>query len=457
MDLPEKLQSSLKTLNFSTPTPIQAKTIPLALEGQDIIGTAQTGTGKTMAFCLPVLTHLLAHPKKEALILAPTRELVNQINDVLEKLTRSMPKMKTVVLVGGAAIGPQMKKLRGRPQIVVGTPGRVIDHLERKTLHLKKTGFLVLDESDRMLDMGFAPQLDQILRYLPKERQTLLFSATTPTNIKKLAQKFLIHPKEVSVSSTSKPIKLIKQSAIPVTAGNKRDTLLDELNQREGSVIVFAGSQHRTDRITRFLNSYNFSVTHIHGGRSQFQREQALRGFRRGKYRILIATDIAARGLDVPQIKHVINYDIPRCPEDYVHRIGRTARAGAEGESLTLLLPEDARSWSRIARLYSAPKMPDDFGKGTESSRPRRKRKPRSRAAEPNQRSSKPRRFSKGKTSESDLSERAHKRAKRKPTKAASKSPQNRSKNRSSSPSSQGRPGLSRSGGFKVKRKSASR
>ncbi len=361
MNLPAPLERALEAMSFSVPTPIQTQAIPPAMTGRDLIGCAQTGTGKTAAFGIPLIARLIENPKKTALILAPTRELVVQIMEVLRQLCMGSNDLHCAVLIGGANIRPQIRALQRNPRIVVATPGRLIDHLNHHTVSLADVGILVLDEADRMLDMGFAPQLREILRYVPRERQTLLFSATLPDDIQQLAARILQNPIRVSVEDATKPVYKIKQSVIETTAANKNDVLVDQLNARKGSVLIFTRTKHRTERLAKYLEEYGYAVARIHGGRSQNQRTLALEGFRTGEFRVLVATDIAARGLDVPHIAHVINYDLPQVPEDYVHRIGRTARAGAEGEALCLVSPEEKGQWLRISRAtgaeYSTPEM----------------------------------------------------------------------------------------------------
>jgi ATP-dependent RNA helicase DeaD len=246
----------------------------------------------------------------------------------------------------------QMNALRKRPRIIVATPGRLNDHLRRRSVNLSKTEILVLDEGDRMLDMGFAPQLDQILEYLPEKRQTSLFTATLPKKVRELAESYLCKPEQIDVGRTSLPVAAIKQSVVQVAFKQKDDRIVDELNQRTGSVIVFARTQRRTDILFRVLKEFGFDAEIIHGGRTQGQRNRAIRSFKDGKCRILCATDIAARGIDVPQVEHVINYDLPMMMEDYVHRIGRTARNGAKGEAVSFVSPEDHRFWQQLARKY---------------------------------------------------------------------------------------------------------
>ncbi len=352
MPLPSTVHQALKAMNFSEATPIQEQAIPLILEQRDLIACAQTGSGKTGAFSIPMVTRLLEHTGKTGLILAPTRELAVQILEVFSKLTLATPNLRVTLLIGGAPMQKQIRALAQRPRIIVATPGRLVDHLHQRTVSLAQTSMLVLDEADRMLDMGFAPQLNEILRHLPNERQTLLFSATLPDNIMKLASKYLKDPAHVAISSSEQAPPKIQHTVIETSSDAKNDVLLDQLVQRQGSVLIFARTKHRTDRLAKYLQKYGHSVARIHGDRSQSQREAALQGFRTGKFRILVATDIAARGIDVPHIAHVINYDLPQAPEDYVHRIGRTARAGATGEALCLLIPEDYGQWRRIARLH---------------------------------------------------------------------------------------------------------
>lgn len=355
LQLPESIYKALDKLKFEVPTPIQEQSIPVALEGRDLIACAQTGSGKTAAYAIPLIAKLLLDEEACGLILAPTRELAKQISDVIHELTIFTPSISMAVLIGGTDMQRQLKALQRGPRIVIATPGRLTDHLRRRSILLDYAKFLVLDEGDRMLDMGFAPQLDVILKYLPKSRQTLLYTATLPVNVKQLAQKYLNHPIHISVGPVSQPVETIKQTGVQTTQAGKNELLLNELNARKGSVIIFARTKSRTDKVARYLEEYGFSVSRIHGDRSQGQRNSALQGFRDGKFRILVATDIAARGIDVPQIEHVINYDLPMMDEDYVHRIGRTARAGASGEALSFLTPEDKKQWIGLARKYKIP------------------------------------------------------------------------------------------------------
>lgn len=321
------------------------------MKHRDLIGCAQTGTGKTAAFCIPILVRLLEKQDATALILAPTRELALQIETVWNGLSRFTPSVRAVTLIGGLSMQPQMRALSKRPRVIIATPGRLVDHLERRTANLSKTAILVLDEADRMLDIGFAPQLGRILNYLPRERQGLLFTATWDSRMDQLSKQYLKDPVRVTVGTPSQAAVTVKQATLETSVQKKNETLLDQLNARQGSILVFARTQSRTDRVARYLGTYGVDVGRIHGGRSQGQRKSALQAFRTGEIRVLVATDIAARGIDVAGVAHVINYDLPQAPEDYIHRIGRTGRAGATGEALSLLTPEDRSQWREITRL----------------------------------------------------------------------------------------------------------
>ncbi len=357
-NLSSGLMRALETMNHSTPTPIQAQAIAPGLEGRDVVGCAQTGTGKTAAFAIPLVQALGDAPEKMALILAPTRELAAQIVSVIEQLTKFERHLKTVLLIGGVPMPPQIRALARSPRIVVATPGRLVDHLQQRRLSLSKVRVLVLDEADRMLDMGFEPQIREIMRHVPRERQTMLFSATMPAEILSLASKFLKDPVRVSAGPVSKPVAAIDQQLRRTTMTAKNDVLVSELCARRGSVIIFARTKARTDRVARMLDRLGHDVDRIHGDRTQSQRTKAIEGFRLRKFRILVATDIAARGLDIPHVEHVINYDLPQCSDDYLHRIGRTARAGKSGNSLALITPEDESQWQEIARLQARQPRP---------------------------------------------------------------------------------------------------
>ncbi len=352
MQLPSTLKSALNTLGFVEPTKIQESVIPVSINGLDLVACAETGSGKTGAYGIPIVSRLLEDTKKNALILAPTRELVTQISDFLRSLTVNCRELQVASIVGGADIRKQLGILKRNPRIVVATPGRLIDHLKRKSLNLDSTAILVLDEGDRMIDMGFAPQLDQILKFLPKQRQTSLFTATLTDRVRKLADKYLQKPERISVGRISLPVAAIKQSVIQTVIKDKDERLVDELNERKGSVIIFLRTKRKTDKLARYLADYGFKVSLIHGGRTHGQRNQAIESFKNGRSRILCATDIAARGIDIPQVEHVINFDLPMMDEDYVHRIGRTARNGASGQAVSFVTPEDHRAWQMLARKY---------------------------------------------------------------------------------------------------------
>lgn len=369
--LPATLVGALESQNIIVPTPIQVQTIPLALEGKDVLGSAQTGTGKTLAFVLPMLVQLSKDPKACAMILAPTRELAQQVSHTIKQLLSLIQSpLRFALLIGGEQIMKQLQQLRTRPTIIVGTPGRILDHLERKSLNLTNTTFLVLDETDRMLDMGFEIQLDAILKRLPEKRQTLMFSATIPGPIGRLANHYLTNPERVAVGPESTPTDTITQEVLQISGARKYEALLEQLGHREGSVIIFVKTKVDADEIAERLCEAQQDAVAIHGDLRQHTRQRVLNDFRKGKYRILVATDVAARGLDVPHIQHVINYDLPQSPEEYIHRIGRTGRAGAVGCALSFITPQDSRKWSAIDRMMNPQKT---VVRATQSeSRPRR-------------------------------------------------------------------------------------
>lgn len=354
--LPSLLNEALERMEYKEPTPIQAQTIPLALIGRDILGSAQTGTGKTAAFMLPLIAQLLKDTQKTALVLAPTRELAAQVVTFTQKLLGRKSSIETALLIGGEPMYPQLAMLRKKPRIVIGTPGRVNDHIMRETLSLSKTGIFVLDEADRMLDMGFGVQIDAIAEHLPTTRQTFLFSATLPTAIVRLTQKYLREPEHININASQAPAANLQQDTIAVTSEGKFTELVKELDNRTGSIIIFVKTKFGTEKLARNLRDENHSTDFLHGDLRQNRRSKVIRDFRDRKYRILIATDVAARGLDIPHVEHVINYDLPQCPEDYIHRIGRTARAGAKGSSLCLIAPQDRRLWAAIQHMLDPKK-----------------------------------------------------------------------------------------------------
>jgi len=351
LNIENKLKKSIDLAEFKTPTPIQSQSIPISLEGKDVLGTAQTGTGKTLAFTIPMLNKLLKDKQAMALIICPTRELATQVMETVLKLNVREIGIGNALLIGGESMQKQLRQLKKRARIIVGTPGRINDHIERKSLNLSKVNYLVLDETDRMLDMGFTPQIEVILKFIPKDHQTLLFSATLPENILKISQKYLNNPERVSVGSLSTPIEKIKQETFQITADKKYHELINQLVERSGSILVFVKTKHGADKIVKRLKYDGHKADAIHGNLRQSKRDRVIRGFRNGNSRILIATDVAARGLDIPVIKHVINYDLPQVPEDYIHRIGRTGRAGKDGSALTFLTNNDRSMWRSIQKL----------------------------------------------------------------------------------------------------------
>ena len=349
--LEESLKHSLTKMNFIKPTPIQGMAIPVALEGRDILGTAQTGTGKTLAFSVPLINKLILDKNAFALVMCPTRELATQVMDAIKSIISDKINIRTALLIGGESMQKQLRQLGNRSRIIVGTPGRINDHLKRKSLNLSATKYLVLDETDRMLDMGFTPQIEMVLKFVPKNHQTLLFSATLPQNILKISERYLNKPERISTGATSIPIAKIKQETLQVFKENKYDQLIDQFLLRKGSILVFVKTKRSADKMVKRLKEEGHSADAIHGDLRQSKRDRVINSFRKGLKRILIATDVAARGLDIPLIQHVINYDLPQVPEDYVHRIGRTARAGSEGSALTFLTPDDRSMWNSINKL----------------------------------------------------------------------------------------------------------
>lgn len=358
--LPKILLDSLVRLNFKTPTPIQKETIPIAMCGHDILGSAQTGTGKTAAFGIPIIAKLLDKPNSSALVITPTRELAYQVMKSLELMLGRRSFVKTVLLVGGENIEKQLSKLRQKPQLFVGTPGRINDHLIRRSLDLSKVDFFVLDETDRMLDMGFAEQIEKIIQHLPLQRQTLLFSATIPNEIVKLANSYMKSPKRIAIGHSFDTAINIKQDVLRVKQEDKVTELFREVSERDGSIIVFVKTKFGVEKIGKLLKDKLYNTDIIHGDLKHNQRRRVIKDFIDQKYRILVATDVAARGLDIPHIRHVINYDLPQCPADYVHRIGRTARAGSDGSSICFITPSDVRMWNSISRLID-PHMRDSI------------------------------------------------------------------------------------------------
>jgi ATP-dependent RNA helicase RhlE len=343
--------SILDRLNFKTPTPIQAKSIPPGIEGKDLMGLAQTGTGKTLAFGIPMIQAALAG--KQGVVILPTRDLALQVQETLHRVGAPLG-LRTALLIGGESMFRQVQAVRKNPMILIGTPGRIIDHLQQKTLSLKNVNLLVLDEADRMLDMGFAPQLKQILTEVPKERQTMLFSATMPEDIVRLANTYMKLPLRIEIAPPGTAIEKITQELFFISKMDKPRLLEKLLQEYRGSVLVFSRTKHGAKRIATAVRALGHTSAEIHANRTLNQRKEALDGFRNGKYRVLIATDIAARGIDVKGIELVINYDLPTDPRDYVHRIGRTARAGTTGRAISFAMPDekgDVRVIERLMRI----------------------------------------------------------------------------------------------------------
>ena len=347
MGLPEKLVGRLNELGITEPTPIQSHAIPIALDGGDVMGLAQTGSGKTAAFGLPLVTQMLAinsmpGPKTaRGLVLAPTRELAKQISDTLTQLAHKTP-LKVALVVGGASINMQIKRLQRGTDLLVATPGRLIDLLDRRALSLADTSFLVLDEADQMLDLGFIHALRRIASVLPAQRQTMLFSATMPKQMNELAQSYLKNPKRVEVNTPGKAVDRIVQSVHFIAKSEKTSLLIELLDKhRDELALVFGRTKHGSEKLMKLLTAKGFVAGSIHGNKSQGQRDRAIAAFKAGEIKVLVATDVAARGLDIPAVRHVYNYDLPNVPENYVHRIGRTARAGADGAAIAFCSPEE--------------------------------------------------------------------------------------------------------------------
>jgi ATP-dependent RNA helicase RhlE len=353
LGLAPELVRAVQDQRYETPTPIQAQGIPLALKGRDLVGCAQTGTGKTAVFVLPILHRLQTGPSNRlrALILVPTRELAAQVVESVRTYGRHL-RLRSAVIFGGVGLEPQRQKLRQGVDLLVATPGRLLDHMERGNVNFRSLEVFVLDEADRMLDMGFIRDVRKIVRALPLERQTMLFSATMPEAIQQLAKEILKSPALVEVSRRSAPAEGVRQTVCSVGVPHKRHLLQHLIaNEKMSQTLVFTRTKRGANKLAEFLDRSGHSVAAIHGNKSQAARTQALDSFQRGRVRILVATDVASRGLDVDGISHVVNFDVPHSPEDYVHRIGRTARAGRVGDALTLMSPEEKPLVRAIERL----------------------------------------------------------------------------------------------------------
>ncbi|MFH1189149.1 MAG: DEAD/DEAH box helicase [Candidatus Omnitrophota bacterium] len=347
-----KILEVLAKLSFTIPTPIQHKAIPQAIEGKDMIGVAQTGTGKTLAFAIPVIQRL-AQGRGRCLVLAPTRELAIQIDETFRKIAPIFG-IKTAVLIGGAPMGLQIQALRKTPRVIIATPGRLVDHMERNTIMMADVNILVLDEADRMLDMGFLPSIERIIKAIPRERQTLLFSATIPADIMKIATQHMKLPISVEVAPSGTTVESVTQELFIVKKESKRRLLEKVLAQYSGSVLLFTRTRIGAKKTMRLIRDMGHKAAEIHSDRTLGQRKEALEGFKNGRYRILVATDIAARGIDVAGIELVINFDLPEEAENYVHRIGRTARAGLKGRAISFATPDQGPDVKNIERLIKA-------------------------------------------------------------------------------------------------------
>jgi ATP-dependent RNA helicase RhlE len=351
-----EIMAGIRASNYFNPTPIQEQGIPPVLEGKDVLGLAQTGTGKTAAFGLPILQRLRQgeREKVRALVLVPTRELAEQIHDAIRTLGKET-RVSSMTLYGGVNIRPQIQSLKKGVQLVVACPGRLLDHISQRTVRLSNLEVLVLDEADRMFDMGFLPDIRRILQYLPRKRQTLLFGATMPAEIRGLAREILVDPVTIQVGETV-PVATVSHAVYPVHQHLKTPLLLKILRQTlTGSVLVFTRTKHRAKRLGEQLSKAGFQATSLQGDLPQNRRREAMEGFRDGSYRILAATDIAARGIDVSRVSHVINFDVPDTAETYIHRIGRTGRASRQGEAFTFVAPEDEGMMRSIERLLRKP------------------------------------------------------------------------------------------------------
>ena len=344
-----KVLELLERMKFKTPTPIQHKAIPLAVEGKDIMGIAQTGTGKTLAFAIPMVQRL-AQGAHNGLVIVPTRELAIQVDETVNKVAQPFG-LKTVVLIGGASMEDQIRSIKRGARIIIATPGRLIDHVQRGTVRLNSTNILVLDEADRMFDMGFAPQIEQIMQEVPKDRQTMLFSATMPRDIMSMAARHMKLPINVEVAPQGTAAERVSQEMFVVRREMKNVLLGKLLAQYRGSVLLFSRTKHGARKLTRDIKEMGHSAAEIHSDRTLAQRKASLEGFKVGRYRVLVATDIAARGIDVKGIELVINFDLPDDAENYIHRIGRTGRAGMEGRAISIATPDQADQVQAIERI----------------------------------------------------------------------------------------------------------
>ena len=376
--LPAQVLSRIKAEGFEKPTPIQAQVIPVALEGRDIIATAQTGTGKTGAFMIPLIAHLINNENSMALVMVPTRELASQVFKVAKSfIDKKNTNIRPIEIVGGADMRKQLMQLKANPRLIIGTPGRIYDHLTRGSLKLNKVDFLVLDETDRMLDMGFAPQIEEIAEFIPEKRQTMLLSATLAKNIMSIAAKYLNNPIKLSTGENQIITERLNQEVIFISGEEKDAKLLSILQESQGLVIVFVSRKCDTEQVARMLRDAKIKADYLNGDLSHRRRENVIKAFRDGKFRVLVATDIASRGLDISGVEYVINYDLPQNPEDFIHRIGRTARAGNSGKAITFVSIRDKKQWRAINYLINPGKKfeePEEFKDSRDGNRSRKPR-----------------------------------------------------------------------------------
>ena len=349
LGLPQPILNVIERLGFTTPTPIQRESIPHGLQGADVLGIAQTGTGKTLAFGLPMIAHIRER-RGMGIVVVPTRELALQVDEILRKVGTSL-QIKTAVLIGGAPMHRQIQQIRGGAHILVATPGRLVDHLKQGTVRLDNICIAVLDEADRMLDMGFLPDIRRIMERMPKDRQTMLYSATMPSEIENLTRSFMTDPIRVEIARAGSATELVEQKLLVVEMDDKPETLRRLISEADGTVLVFSRTRHGARKTARMVRMFGFTAAELHSDRSLAQRREALDGFKAGQYRVLVATDIAARGIDVKRIELVVNYDVPDNPDDYVHRIGRTGRAGETGRAVTIATPQQGGQIRDVERV----------------------------------------------------------------------------------------------------------
>lgn len=360
LGLKKAVLKAVKNIGYVKPTPVQAEFIPVALKGRDALASAQTGSGKTSAYTIPVLNKLLDEEEKTALFVAPTRELAQQIQTVFRDLAKDAG-INTALITGGKNMQGQLRKLKTNPRVIIGTPGRLNDHLKRKSLKLDKTAVVVWDETDRMLDLGFMAQIEEIISFLPAEKQTLMLSATFPPRVLKLAQKYLNNPEQIIIGGLNNPSENVEQKNIKIEGNDKLKKLTEILTKLKGQALVFVKTQRTAAEITRYLKKNLIDAGALHGGLKQKDRDAAMKGFRAQEFKILVATDVAARGLDIPSISTVINYELPQNPEEYIHRLGRTGRYDQTGVCINLIARADRSAWKEIKAFLEKQSSGEDI------------------------------------------------------------------------------------------------